>query len=53
MTKEMQLVNSLFKGYSEGIITDQECGDMIDLVTNTFTQVIDVEPDWDNLHLFV
>jgi len=44
------LVQELFSGYANGIITDRECGDMIDLVTNTYTVVVDdkVEMDWDS-----
>ena len=45
-----KLVEELFSGYANGIITDRECGDMIDLVTNTYTVVVDdkVEMDWDS-----
>ena len=44
------LVQELFSGYANGIITDRECGDMIDLVTNNYTVVVDdkVEMDWDS-----
>ena len=50
MKNVSKLVEELFSGYANGIITDRECGDMIDLVTNTYTVVVDdkVEMDWDS-----
>ena len=50
MINTSKLVEELFSGYANGIITDRECGDMIDLVTNTYTVVVDdkVEMDWDS-----
>ena len=50
MINVSKLVEELFSGYANGIITDRECGDMIDLVTNTYTVVVDdkVEMDWDS-----
>ena len=39
------LVQELFSGYANGIITDRECCDMIDLVTNTFTSTIEEKED--------
>ena len=50
MINASKLVEELFSGYANGIITDRECGDMIDLVTNTYTVVVDdkVEMDWDS-----
>jgi len=44
-------VVELFKGYSEGLITDRECADMLDLVTNEYTTVVDssgFDFDWDS-----
>jgi len=43
-----KLVEELFSGYADGIITDRECGDMIDLTTNTYTVVVDneIEMNW-------
>ena len=44
-------VVELFKGYSEGLITDRECADMLDLVTNTYTTVVDssgFDFNWDS-----
>ena len=38
-----KVVEELFSGYANGIITDRELGDMLDLVTNTYTVVIDDE----------
>ena len=35
-----KLVEELFSGYANGIITDRELGDMVDLVTNEYTTVI-------------
>tara|TARA_B110000971_G_C19943428_1_gene469867 strand:+ start:928 stop:1146 length:219 start_codon:yes stop_codon:yes gene_type:complete len=35
--------DELLKGYSEGVITDRECADMLDLLTNTYTVVVDDE----------
>mgnify|MGYP003624896720 FL=1 len=48
MKNVSKLVEELFSGYANGIITDRECGDMIDLVTNTYTVVMDdeIEMDW-------
>ena len=43
MINTSKLVEELFSGYANDIITDRECGDMIDLVTNTYTVVIDDE----------
>ena len=43
-----KLVEELFGGYADGWITDRELGDMLDLVTNTYTVVMDdeIEMDW-------
>ena len=48
MMNVSKLVEELFSGYDDGIITDRECGDMIDLVTNTYTVVVDneIEMNW-------
>ena len=35
-----KVVEELFNGYANGIITDRELGDMVDLVTNEYTTVI-------------
>ena len=49
-----KLVEDLFGGYADGWITDRELGDMLDLVTNTYTVVVDGnddldwDTDWDN-----
>ena len=49
-----KLVEELFGGYADGLITDRELGDMLDLVTNTYTVVVDGnddldwDTDWDN-----
>tara|TARA_B110000879_G_C10879320_1_gene396116 strand:+ start:76 stop:300 length:225 start_codon:yes stop_codon:yes gene_type:complete len=37
--------DELLKGYSEGIITDRECADMLDLLTNSYTVVVDDSVD--------
>tara|TARA_R110000751_G_scaffold203397_1_gene307864 strand:- start:290 stop:484 length:195 start_codon:yes stop_codon:yes gene_type:complete len=44
------VIKELFEGYANGLITDRECGDMLDLVTNTYTVVVDnkVEMDWES-----
>ncbi len=34
-----KLVEELFGGYADGLITDRELGDMLDLVTNEYTVV--------------
>ena len=43
MINVSKVVEELFSGYANGIITDRELGDMLDLVTNTYTVVIDDE----------
>ena len=40
MINVSKVVEELFSGYANGIITDRELGDMVDLVTNTYTTVI-------------
>ena len=40
MINVSKVVGDLFSGYANGIITDRELGDMVDLVTNTYTTVI-------------
>ena len=43
--------DELLKGYSEGIITDRECADMLDLLTNSYTAIVDnsgFDFDWDS-----
>ena len=40
MMNTSKLVEELFSGYANGIITDRELGDMVDLVTNEYTTVI-------------
>jgi len=44
------LVQELFNGYSNNLITDRELGDMLDLVTNEYTTVIDdgSDIDWES-----
>ena len=42
-----KLVEELFGGYADGWITDRELGDMLDLVTNTYTVVVDSNDDFD------
>ena len=42
------LVEELFSGYANNLITDRELGDMLDLVTNEYTVVVDkIEDDVD------
>ena len=41
------LVQELFNGYSNNLITDRELGDMLDLATNEYTTVIDDGSDLD------
>ena len=40
MINVSEVVGELFSGYANGIITDRELGDMVDLVTNEYTTVI-------------
>ena len=40
MINVSKVVGDLFSGYANGIISDRELGDMVDLVTNTYTTVI-------------
>ena len=42
-----KLVEELFGGYADGWITDRELGDMLDLVTNTYTVVVNSNDDFD------
>ena len=42
-----KLVEELYVGYADGLITDRELGDMLDLVTNTYTVVVDGNDDFD------
>tara|TARA_R110000803_G_scaffold204659_1_gene270833 strand:- start:410 stop:631 length:222 start_codon:yes stop_codon:yes gene_type:complete len=39
------LVEELFSGYANNLITDRELGDMLDLVTNEYTVVVDNNED--------
>ena len=41
------LVQELFNGYSNNLITDRELGDMLDLVTNEYTAVVEAGDDFD------
>ena len=45
MTDVSKLVEELFNGYANGIITDDECCDMIDLISNTYTAAIEGKED--------
>ena len=45
MTDVSKLIGELFNGYANGIITDDECCDMIDLISNTYTTAIEEEED--------
>ena len=38
-TKRVKLVNTYIKGYAKGLITDQECSEMIDLTLNEITTI--------------
>jgi len=40
-----ELVEKLFSGYVDDLITDRELGDMLDLVTNEYTVVVDNNQD--------
>ena len=40
-----ELVEELFSGYVDDLITDRELGDMLDLVTNEYTVVVDNNQD--------
>ena len=42
-----KLVEELYVGYADGLITDRELGDMLDLVTNEYTVVIESNDDFD------
>ena len=42
-----RLVEELFIGYADDLITDRELGDMLDLVTNTYTEVVNSNDDFD------
>ena len=45
MTDVSKLVEELFNGYANGIITDDECCDMVDLISNTHTTAIEGKED--------
>tara|TARA_R100001377_G_scaffold73212_1_gene49123 strand:- start:34 stop:222 length:189 start_codon:yes stop_codon:yes gene_type:complete len=38
-TKRVNLVNTYITGYAKGLITDQECSEMIDLTLNEITTI--------------
>ena len=40
MLNVSKLSEELFNGYAKGIITDEECCDMIDLISNTPTTTV-------------
>ena len=41
MLNVSKLSEELFNGYAKGIITDEECCDMIDLISNTPTTTVE------------
>ena len=41
MQEKSKLIEELFNGYANGIITDEECCDMIDLISNTPTTTVE------------
>ena len=45
MTDVSKLIGELFNGYANGIITDDECCDMVDLISNTHTATIEGKED--------
>ena len=45
MANASKLSEELFIGYANGIITSEECCDMVDLATNTFTSTIEEKED--------
>ena len=45
MTNASKLSEELFNGYANGIITSEECCEMVDLVTNTFTSTTEEKED--------
>ena len=45
MLNVSKLSEELFNGYAKGIITDEECCDMVDLISNTYTATIKEEED--------
>jgi hypothetical protein len=38
--KNSKLIHDLISGYSQGLITDDECCDMCDLYSNTITTIL-------------
>ena len=45
MANASKLSEELFNGYANGIITSEECCEMVDLITNTFTSIIEEKED--------